>query len=131
MSYTVIYKDKKEERELNGKYTIQNLLDDLDISSETIVPKQKDVENTNGTISTKIDGYSINVIRIYHGSNNGEDAYVLPDIPSTMCQDVTQYNTPYITLGAFIAIMVILGVSIIGFALIGILRHIYKKKQKE
>ena len=45
MSYTVIYKDKKEERELNGKYTIQNLLDDLDISSETIVPKQ------NGDIS--------------------------------------------------------------------------------
>ena len=101
------------------------------INSTTIVPKQKDVENTNGTISTKIDGYSINVIRIYYGSNNGEDAYVLPDIPSTMCQDVTQYNTPYITLGAFIAIMVILGVSIIGFALIGILRHIYKKKQKE
>ena len=65
MSYTVIYKDKKEERELNGKYTIQNLLDDLDISSETIVPKQ------NGDIvveeSEIHDGDEIKTIQIIYG----------------------------------------------------------------
>ena len=65
MSYTVIYKDKKEERELNGKYTIQNLLDDLDISSETIVPKQ------NGDIvveeSEIHDGDEIKIIQIKIG----------------------------------------------------------------
>ncbi|AGN17298.1 MAG: sulfur carrier protein ThiS [Methanobrevibacter boviskoreani] len=65
MSYTVIYKDKKEERELNGKYTIQNLLDDLDISSETIVPKQ------NGDIvveeSEIHDGDEIKIIQIIYG----------------------------------------------------------------
>ncbi|MGN0093834.1 MAG: MoaD/ThiS family protein [Methanobrevibacter sp.] len=65
MSYTVIYKDKKEERELNGKYTIQNLLDDLNISSETIVPKQ------NGDIvveeSEIHDGDEIKIIQIIYG----------------------------------------------------------------
>ena len=40
MSYKVIFKDLNEERELSGKTTIRNLLEDLNISSETVVTKQ-------------------------------------------------------------------------------------------
>ena len=65
MSYTVIYKDKKEERELDGKCTIQDVLDDLNISSETIVAKQNDnivVEDTEIE-----DGDEIKIIQIIYG----------------------------------------------------------------
>ena len=40
MSFTLKIKDKVEERELDGELTIKDLLDDLELSSETMVSKK-------------------------------------------------------------------------------------------
>ena len=40
MSFTLKIKDKIEEREIDGELTIKELLDDLDLSSETMVSKK-------------------------------------------------------------------------------------------
>ena len=40
MSFTLKIKDKVEEREIDGDLTIKGLLDDLDLSSETMVTKK-------------------------------------------------------------------------------------------
>ena len=40
MSFTLKIKDKVEEREIDGDLTIKDLLDDLDLSSETMVSKK-------------------------------------------------------------------------------------------
>ena len=40
MTFKLTIKDNVEERELNGELTIKELLDDLDLSSETIVTKK-------------------------------------------------------------------------------------------
>ncbi len=65
MSYKVIFKDLNEERELSGKTTIRNLLEDLNISSETVVTKQ------NGEVviedSQIEDGDEIQIIQIIYG----------------------------------------------------------------
>lgn len=65
MSYKVIFKDLNEERKLSGKTTIRNLLEDLNISSETVVTKQ------NGEVviedSQIKDGDEIQIIQIIYG----------------------------------------------------------------
>lgn len=41
MTFTLIFKDISEEREISKEnYTIKDLLNDLELSSQTIVPKQ-------------------------------------------------------------------------------------------
>lgn len=41
MTFTLIFKDISEERDIpKENYTIKDLLNDLDLSSQTIVPKQ-------------------------------------------------------------------------------------------
>ena len=41
MTFTLIYKDISEERDIpKENYTIKDLLNDLELSSQTIVPKQ-------------------------------------------------------------------------------------------
>ena len=40
MTFKLTIKDKVEERELDGSLTIKELLDDLDLSSETMVSKK-------------------------------------------------------------------------------------------
>lgn len=41
MTFTLIFKDISEERDiLKENYTIKDLLNDLELSSQTIVPKQ-------------------------------------------------------------------------------------------
>ena len=65
MSFTLKIKDKIEERELDGELTIKDLLDDLELSSETMVSKK------NGEIvidEEKIeDGDEIEFIQIIYG----------------------------------------------------------------
>ena len=65
MSFTLKIKDKVEERELDGELTIKDLLDDLELSSETMVSKK------NGEIvidEEKIeDGDEIEFIQIIFG----------------------------------------------------------------
>lgn len=41
MTFTLIFKDISEERDIQKEnYTIKDLLNDLELSSQTIVPKQ-------------------------------------------------------------------------------------------
>ena len=68
MSFTLKIKDKVEEREIDGDLTIKDLLDDLDdldLSSETMVSKK------NGEIvieeETIEDGDEIEFIQIIYG----------------------------------------------------------------
>ena len=65
MSFTLKIKDKVEERELDGELTIKDLLDNLELSSETMVSKK------NGEIvidEEKIeDGDEIEFIQIIYG----------------------------------------------------------------
>ena len=65
MTFKLTIKDKVEERELNGEITIKELLDDLDLSSETIVTKK------NGEIvieeASIEDGDEIEFIQIIYG----------------------------------------------------------------
>lgn len=65
MSFTLKIKDKVEERELDGELNIKDLLDDLELSSETMVSKK------NGEIvidEEKIeDGDEIEFIQIIYG----------------------------------------------------------------
>ena len=65
MSFKLKIKDKLEERELNGDLTIKELLDDLELSSETMVSKK------NGEIVVEDvaieDGDEIELIQIIYG----------------------------------------------------------------
>lgn len=65
MSFTLIIKDKTEEKELNGELTIKELLDELDLSSETIVSKK------NGEIVIEDavieEGDKIELVQIIYG----------------------------------------------------------------
>ena len=65
MSFTLKIKDKTEEKELDGDLTIKDLLDDLDLSSETMVTKR------NGEIVIEEerieDGDEIEFIQIIYG----------------------------------------------------------------
>ena len=65
MTFKLTIKDKVEEREIDGDLTIKDLLDDLDLSSETIVSKK------NGEIVIEEavieDGDEIEFIQIIYG----------------------------------------------------------------
>ena len=65
MSFTLKIKDNVEEREISGELTIKDLLDDLDLSSETMVAKK------NGEIVIEEesieDGDAIEFIQIIYG----------------------------------------------------------------
>ena len=84
MSFTLKIKDKVEEREIDGDLTIKDLLDDLDLSSETMVSKKNGeivieeetisetmVSKKNGEIvieeETIEDGDEIEFIQIIYG----------------------------------------------------------------
>jgi sulfur carrier protein len=65
MSYTLLFENKRETKELESEKTIQELLNEMDISSETLVIKK------NGEIveeETKIEnGDEIQLIQIIYG----------------------------------------------------------------
>jgi len=65
MKFRLKYKQIDEERELKENYTIQNLLDDLELSAQTVVAKQ----NGELTIEESIidDGDEIQLVQIIYG----------------------------------------------------------------
>lgn len=65
MSFTLKYKDINEERELPDDYTIQNLLDDLGLSAQTIVSKQNGELVIEDTVIE--DGDEIQLVQIIYG----------------------------------------------------------------
>ncbi|MBR5503810.1 MAG: sulfur carrier protein ThiS [Methanobrevibacter sp.] len=65
MSFTLVIKDKTEEKELDGELTIKELLDELDLSSETIVSKKNGEIVIEDTIIE--EGDKIEFIQIIYG----------------------------------------------------------------
>ena len=65
MKFKLKYKQIDEERELEENYTIQNLLDELELSAQTVVAKQ----NGELTIEESIidDGDEIQLVQIIYG----------------------------------------------------------------
>ena len=65
MEFKLKFKDKNETLELRENYTIKDLLDDLELSPQTIVPKQ----NGELTIEDSVigDGDEIQLVQIIYG----------------------------------------------------------------
>ena len=65
MKFDLKFKEINETRDLAENYTIQNLLDDLDLSAQTIVAKQ----NGELTIEESVinDGDEIQLVQIIYG----------------------------------------------------------------
>ena len=93
----------------------------------TVIPYQKDCEINGENVSTEIDGYSINIVRIAYGSSDGSNLYNLPELPDNMEHNVTKYTKPYLTQNGFIAICIIGGLFIIGMTAGAIIIHLRKK----
>lgn len=66
MGFTLIYNNKTEEKEIpSDDYTIKNLIDELNLESETIVAKQNDKIVIDSSKINESD--EIKLIRIIHG----------------------------------------------------------------
>ena len=66
MSFTLIYKDLNEKRELpNENYTIKDLLNDLKLSPQTIVSKQNGELVIEDTVIEEDD--EIKLVQIIYG----------------------------------------------------------------
>ena len=65
MNFTLKFKDIDENRDLRENYTINDLLDELNLSSQTIVAKQ----NGELTLEESVinDGDEINLVQIIYG----------------------------------------------------------------
>ena len=66
MTFTLKYKDINEEREIPGEdYTIKDLLDQLELSSQTMVSKQNGELVIEDTVIN--DGDEIQLVQIIYG----------------------------------------------------------------
>lgn len=98
-----------------------------ELNSTTVIPYQKDCKIDGDKVSAEIDGYSINIVRIAYGDNNGDNLYKLPDLPDNMEQNVTPYTKLYLTLNGLIAICVIGGLFLAGTIVAIVLISLRKK----
>ena len=102
-----------------------------ELGSTTVVPKEVVCAVENGSVKAKIEGQSINVIRVLYGENDGSEVYRLPDLPSTMEQDVTVYKKPYLTVGGLVAIVVPCGTILLAFCGFFLFKAIKKIKKRK
>ncbi|MBQ8016727.1 MAG: MoaD/ThiS family protein [Methanobrevibacter sp.] len=66
MTFTLIYKNLNEKRQLpNDNYTIRDLLDELELSAQTIVSKQNGELVIEDTVIQKDD--EIQLVQIIYG----------------------------------------------------------------
>ncbi len=100
-----------------------------ELGSTTVIPYQVDCSVNNNVVSTEIDGYSINIVRVAYGDNDGSNFYSLPELPSNMEHEVTEYTKPYLTLNGLIAICVVGGLLVLGF-IAGAILIVLRKKGK-
>lgn len=65
MSFNLKFKEIDEKRDLKDNYTVQNLLDDLGLSAQTMVVKQ----NGELTVEESVieDGDKIQLVQIIYG----------------------------------------------------------------
>ena len=65
MNFNLKFKDINETRQLKENYTIKNLLDDLELSSQTIVAKQNGELSIDESVIE--DGDEIQLVQIIYG----------------------------------------------------------------
>lgn len=65
MSFNLKFKDIDEKRDLKDNYTIRNLLDDMELSAQTIVAKQNGELAIEETVIE--DGDEIQLVQIIYG----------------------------------------------------------------
>lgn len=102
-----------------------------EVGTTTVLPKQTDCTVNGNTVSTQIDGYSVNVIRIYYGDNDGSNAYSLPQTPSNMSSELTDYTGFVFTAQAKITLGVVSGFILISVGLTVIIMLIRKFKKNK
>lgn len=100
-----------------------------ELGSTTVIPYQKDLVVNGNNVSCSMDGYSINIVRIAYGDNDGSGLYQLPELPDNMEHNVTKYTKLYLTQNAVIAISVVGGLFVLGM-LGGAIIIILRKKGK-
>lgn len=101
-----------------------------EIGSTTVLPAEKDCIADGNTVSATVDGYSVNVIRIFYGDNDGSGAFKLPDIPDTMESTLSEYDRFYVTPETWMAIATPIAAAIVAAALTGIVVFIRKRREK-
>ncbi len=92
----------------------------------TVAPMQVDCAIDGNSVSTRMDGQSINIIRIYYGDNDGSSAYNLPDLPQNMQNEITQFDSFVMTPELGFAVGII-GVSVLIALVFAVLARINKK----
>lgn len=95
----------------------------------TVAPVQKDCVTVGSVVSASLLPYSINVIRVCYGDNDGSALYSLPPLPDNMTGEVTEFTKPYITPEAAIAIGVT-GAVILLSAAAAVVFAVLKKKKR-
>ena len=95
----------------------------------TVAPVQKDCVTDGSFVSASLLPYSINVIRVCYGDNDGSALYSLPPLPDNMTEEVTEFTKPYITPEAAIAIGVT-GAVILLSAAAAVVFAVLKKKKR-
>lgn len=95
----------------------------------TVAPVQKDCVTDGSFVSASLLPYSINVIRVCYGDNDGSALYSLPPLPDNMTGEVTEFTKPYITPEAAIAIGVT-GAVILLSAAAAVVFAVLKKKKR-
>ena len=95
----------------------------------TVAPVQKDCVTDGSVVSASLLPYSINVIRVCYGDNDGSALYSLPPLPDNMTGEVTEFTKPYITPEAAIAIGVTGAVVLIAAAAAVVFAVLKKKKR--
>ena len=92
----------------------------------TVAPKQVDCNVDGSNVSTKIDGQSINIIRIYYGDNDGSTAYNLPSLPQNMQNEITPF-TEFVMTPEMGFVVGMIGIAVLLVVLFVILAVINKK----
>lgn len=65
MKFTLIFENKKEEKELENGKTVKDILDELEVSIESsIVKKNNDIVSENSPLN---DGDEVKIIQIVYG----------------------------------------------------------------
>ncbi|MDE6549901.1 MAG: hypothetical protein K2M44_00130 [Clostridia bacterium] len=99
--------------------------------STTVVPVQSNCAIDGQRVSADIKPYSVNVVRVFYGDNDGSSAYALPDIPDTMYNNVTQYTKFFMTPETLIGIGVSCGVVVLSIAVAILARYITKRRDNK
>jgi len=92
----------------------------------TVAPMQVDCAIDGNSVSTRVDGQSINIIRIYYGDNDGSSAYNLPYLPQNMQNEITQFDS-FVMTPEFGFAVGIIGVSVLIALVFAVLARINKK----